>query len=307
MSLLELSRINLNLLVCLQVLLETRSVTLTAERLNLSQSAVSKMLARLRELCSDPLFTRTAHGLLPTERALIMQEQLHPLLEGLWDIVQPHTFQPAECQRHFHIALPESITQNFFQQSLNQILTQAPGVKLNIKNFARSDMAQLTNGQMDILVLPDDLDCGQDRIAGLHSSALHPNTLVCLVRNNHPCLKEPWNLQTWLNLRHVGMEDLISNSSIVDQTLHKLQLKREIVVAVNDFHSATGVCENSELALVCTRPWADYASRHYDVTILPVPITLPQVSYEVYWHQRHHQDPAHQWLRSFICRPALYP
>ncbi|WP_281648932.1 LysR family transcriptional regulator [Parendozoicomonas sp. Alg238-R29] len=302
MSLRELSRINLNLLVCLQALLEERSVTQAAARLSLSQSAVSKSLSRLREICGDPLFTRTAHGLIPTPRALALKDDLRPMLDGLWNIVQPQSFEPALCQRYFRVALPETTNQLIFQKSLNNILSQAPLAKIKIKNLSLSDIQQLSAGNLDLVVLPSDLDCGQKRISGLYCRSLYANQLVCLVREDHPCLKQVWNQQAWLTLRHVGMGSVTDKFSIIDRTLNQLKLKRNIVVAVDDFHNATGVCENTDLLLICTQQWAEYAMSRYKVAMLPVPLNIDPITHELYWHQRHQQDPAHQWLRSFFIR-----
>ena len=300
MSLQELSRINLNLLVCLQALLEEKSVTAAANRLNLSQSAVSKSLARLRQITGDPLFTRTAHGLIPTTRALSLQHELGPVLDNLWNIVQPQEFDPAHCQRHFHIALPETANQAVFQKSLSTIFQQAPEIKIEIKNLTLKDISLLPTGGKDLVILPNDLDCGQARLSGLYCQTLYENTLVCLVRREHPCLKEEWNLESWLGMKHVGMGSLNDSGSIVDQTLIHHGKAREIMVAVDDFHNATGVCESSDLALICTSLWAEYAMSRYQVAMLPVPLNIAPIAYEMYWHERHNQEPAHKWLRSFF-------
>ena len=300
MPLQELSRINLNLLVCLQALLEEKSVTSAAHKLNLSQSAMSKSLSRLRQITGDPLFTRTAHGLIPTPRALELQRELGPALENIWNIVQPQAFNPAQCQRHFHIALPETANQLLFQKSLNTILEQAPEIKIQIRNLTRNDISLLPTGKQDLVILPHDLDCGQHRISGLYCRSLYENTLVCLVRENHPCLQKEWGLESWLNMKHVGMGSINESISIVDKTLAGMKKARNIVIAVDDFHNATGICESTDLALVCTTLWAEYATSRYKVAMLPVPLDITPVTHELYWHERHHQDPAHRWLRSFF-------
>ncbi|WP_062260132.1 LysR family transcriptional regulator [Endozoicomonas arenosclerae] len=296
----ELSRINLNLLVCLQALLEERSVTRASERLNLSQSAVSKSLSRLRELTGDPLFTRTAHGLMPTSRALTIQEQLKPILDELWKVVQPQVFDPLDCDRHFSIALPETANHLKFQNSLAEILQSAPKVKIKLMNLTLKSLEELAAGKVDLVALPDDLDCGQHRISGLHRKRLYKDKLVCLVRENHPCLKRPWTLEACLALGHIGIGAVTDRVSITDQTLAKLGLDRDIAVAVGDFHSATQVCESTDLMFVSLGNWAAYAEGLYRVVSLPMPIEVEPIAYDLYWHEMHHQDLAHQWLRSYF-------
>ena len=300
MSLLELSRINLNLLVCLQALLEERSVTRAAERLSLSQSAVSKSLSRLREITGDELFTRTAHGLLPTARALGLQNQLQPLLGELWSIVQPPNFDPATCDRYFRIALPETANQLIFQKSLSGILKQAPNIKVKINHLKIDDLTKLAAGDLDLVVIPHDLDCGQSRLPGLHCRSLHGDKLVCMVRKDHPCLQKQWNLKSWLEMGHISIGSVTDNLSIVDRTLEQQGLRRNILIAVDDFHSATGICDSTDLAFVSSEQWGDYARPRYQVEVLPLPINIEPITYELYWHQRHHKDGANQWLRSFF-------
>ena len=305
MSLLELSRINLNLLVCLQALLEEQSVSRAAERLCLSQSAVSKNLSRLRQITGDPLFTRSAHGLIPTPRAEALHTELGLSLENLWKLIQPADFDPARCERHFRISLPETANQLIFQRSLGSIIRQAPEVKIKIQNLRLNDVSQLATGELDTVILPDDLDCGQHRIPGLYSKKLHQDKLTCLVRTDHPCLDEPWSCTTWLKMGQISIGTVTNNLSIIDQTLAQLGLSRNIVIAVDDFHSATGICESSDLVFVSSAGWAEYAKPRYNVTSLPLPLEVEPITYELYWHQRHHQDPAHCWLRSFLTRTEV--
>ncbi|MRI31399.1 hypothetical protein EOPP23_00150 [Endozoicomonas sp. OPT23] len=304
MSLLELSRINLNLLVCLQALLEERSVTKAADRLSLSQSAVSKSLSKLRQITGDELFTRTAHGLTPTVRALSLQKQLRPVMDELWNIIQPESFDPASCDRYFRIALPETANQLIFQQSLAEILAQAPGIKIKISNLTMNDLNSLAAGDFDLVVLPHDLECGQQRLSGLHCRSLHTDELVCLVRDGHPCLEQEWNLDQWISQGHISIGSVTVTQSIIDQTLEKRGLRRNMTIAVDDFHSATGVCESSDLVFVSSGQWGRYAKPRYRVQVLPMPFEIEPITYELYWHQRHHTDLANQWLRSFFIGQA---
>ena len=108
MNLDNLAKIDLNLLVILQILLEEESVTRAANRLHLSQSALSKSLNRLRDTLGDPLFLRTAHGLKPTAHALQLKSQLPTILQGLYQISQAPSFTPATSHRQFSFAMLES-------------------------------------------------------------------------------------------------------------------------------------------------------------------------------------------------------
>ena len=110
----KLARIDLNLLVTLQVLIEERNVTRAAERLFITQPAMSRTLSRLRDLFDDPLFTRAARGLIPTPRTEELAELLPDLLASVGQLVTPQSFDPATCEQSFRIAVVEQFGQSLF-------------------------------------------------------------------------------------------------------------------------------------------------------------------------------------------------
>ena len=130
MNIEQLGRIDLNLLVCLNVLIEERNVTRAASRLCLTQSAVSKSLAKLRTQFDDPLFYRSAHGLNPTPRALFLKPKLEALIYHLESITQPDSFDPKTSDRRFHISLVESVYPLILPHFLPKLFQESPGIKL---------------------------------------------------------------------------------------------------------------------------------------------------------------------------------
>ena len=304
MPLHQLSRINLNLLICLQALLEEQSVSRAARRLCVSQSAVSKHLGQLRQITKDPLFTRTAHGLNPTPRALKIHEELGPLLKKLLRVVEPEEFNPATCSNYFHIALPEPVAHLFFKWCLPSILHAAPNIKIKVQTLTLDVLHNLSSGKVDFALIPHDIDCAQNQIAGLHCQRLHQDNLVCLIRNHHPCLDKEWNIDAWLKLNHISIGSVTRGSPTVDNALVKRDRERQIVVAAENFHSATSICESTDLALVAPNLWALYAREKYEVSALPIPLSMEPVTYELYWHDRNHQSKAHQWLRRYSLKQA---
>ena len=304
MSLLELSRINLKLLISLQALLEEQSVSRAAQRLCLSQSALSKNLSQLRELTGDPLFTRTAHGLMPTTRATQLQKELSPLLDGLWRVIQPKIFDPSTCERSFNISLPETASQLLFRHTMSSVMEDAPRITIKINNLSQDNVIDLASGKQDMVLLPDDLDFGQAKVAGLHSCPLYEDMLVCLVRNQHPCLQDEWNLDSWLKLKHIGIGSINHHPLALDKVLAGMIRQRKVVIAMEDFYSATGLCENTDLAITPPSLWARYAQERFQVKYLPIPLPLKPVRYVLYWHKRNHHDLAHQWLRKVLIQSA---
>ena len=153
----NLAKVDLNLLVILQILLEEESVTRAAGRLHLSQSALSKSLNRLRDTLDDPLFLRTAHGLKPTTHALQLKEQLPTLLQGLYQITLPPEFEPAASQRHFSFSMIESAYETLLPSYIGPLLKQAPQIILDIYGWTEKSTQDLQQGQIDFAITARDL------------------------------------------------------------------------------------------------------------------------------------------------------
>ena len=139
----QLGRIDLNLLIILQVLLEERNGSRAARRLHLSQSAVSKALGRLRETFDDPLFVRSAYGLEPTARALTLQQQLQPILLSLDNLIQPPDFDPANTEREFVIASMDSAFTLFAPLYLSELKRQAPRIRLRYEEWTENSLTEM--------------------------------------------------------------------------------------------------------------------------------------------------------------------
>ena len=300
MFLQQLSRINLNLLVCLQALLEEQSVSKAALRLSLSQSAVSKNLAQLRELLGDPLFTRTSHGLQPTHYSEQLKPELIRALDQLWQLVQPSTFDPHTCDRSFRVSFPETAGQMFIPNLIPTLLTEAPRIRLILQMLKMNSLERLVRGELELALVPHDLDLGQDKLAGLHRSELYRGELVCLVRNGHPVIKQDWTLNAYLNANHLNIGSLHNGPRVVTDELERLGKQRRVCTAVDDFLTATVICESTDLIFTTSRSWADYACKRHKVHCLPMPFTTDPITYYLYWHQRSHLDAGHQWLRLLI-------
>lgn len=300
MFLQQLSRINLNLLVCFQALLEEQSVSRAAARLHLSQSAVSKNLAQLRGLLGDPLFTRTSHGLQPTHFSEQIQPDLTRVLDQLWQIVQPSTFTPECCDREFRVAFPETAGQMFIPGLMPALLKEAPDVRLSLNALKMDSVDRLVQGELELALIPHDLDLGQERVAGLHRSELYQGEVVCLVRAGHPVLQREWNLEAYLNEAHINIGSLHTGPLIVVDELEKLGSHRKVSAAVDDFLTATVICESTDLVFTTSRSWANYACQRHKVVACPMPLVVAPIVYHLYWHQRSHSDSAHRWLRELI-------
>ena len=152
MNLQKLSRLDLNLLVSLQALLEEKSVTRAAERLFITQPAMSRVLQRLRHQLDDPLFTRTGNELVPTPKARNLQARLPRLLDGILEMVSEGEFDPATYVGEITIAVPEFVAISLISELTKVVVEQAPGVVLSISSETDSVEGELAEGNLDFAI-----------------------------------------------------------------------------------------------------------------------------------------------------------
>lgn len=152
MDIRELGRFDLNLLVAFQAILEERSVSRAAERLFITQSAMSKTLGRLRELFDDPLFTRTASGMHPTPRAEQIAAFLPGVLHGVEKIVQPMLFDPLSYQGEFSLSIPEYVAAWALPLLFKRLTASAPGMRVNTITHDDQYLDMLAAGELDFVV-----------------------------------------------------------------------------------------------------------------------------------------------------------
>ena len=302
----QLGRIDLNLLIILQVLLEERNGSKAARRLHLSQSAVSKALGRLRETFNDPLFIRSAYGLEPTGRALALQQQLQPILLSLDNLIQPPEFDPANSDREFVIASMDSAFTLFAPLYLSELKRQAPRLRLRYEEWTENSLTEMSQGQVDIAFTVRenciDSDYRLDTLPGsICQRLLAIDGLTCLVQQHHPALQEPrWDLDHYLSYPHVQTYCEGRDRWMLDHKLAEHDLYRRIEASVPSFEAALRMGMHSDMIVTLSKLYARHATQVYPLLQLPLPIELDSISHLLIWHQRHEEDPGHRWLRETL-------
>lgn len=303
MDMSHLARVNINLLVTLQTLLKERSASAAASSMNLSQSSISKNLAQLRHLFKDPLFHRGPHGLIPTQLTLEIEPKLSQALFALDKLFAPDEFDLKQHKAKLKVSMPESAFEFLLAPIITQIIDEAPHIQLDSWFKDTLSLEHLSQGVLDFVVLPQDL--GQTPKLGnqLITEELYRDELVCLLRKEHPTLKPDaikWNQNSYLDYRHIHVRDNELGAPVFDQTLAERGLERDIAIQVPDFHSATTLCQNSDLIFTTSTNWADYACQKFDLVCLPMPCATLPVVYSLIWHQRSESDPAHLWFKQIL-------
>ena len=295
----ELRRYDLNLLVHLHVLLEECSVSRAARHLNLSQSAISRSLQRLREHFQDELFIRRPHGLQPTARALALQSDLATLLKQLSLLVHPAAFDPAQCKRHFTLSAMDHIAVQLIPDLLAWLRQVAPQVRLGLHPWNNDSIRDMASGRLDLAIN----FVAQDR-PDLYQRTLCPATPVGMVSHDHPLASQTaLTMAELLSVPHVKV-DIAEFSEIgrFDRELARKGLSRTIILETSDIQLGLEVAASNQALMIGTREMSKVLARRHNLVLLELPegVTFMQLNYLLTWHRLQHQDPAQCWFRQVI-------
>lgn len=305
MNLEKLVRLDLNLLICLKVLIEELNVTRAAHRLCLSQSAVSKSLAKLRTQFYDPLFVRNAHGLTPTPKALFLKPKLESLIHQLEQITQPEEFAPETSSYRFQIAAVESVYPLILPHFLPAIFSQAPGVTISTHAWSDTTFKMLQRGELDLGITGKDIDINDAKLTmyppnDICEAEIYRDNQMCLMRNDHPVLQQPWNLDSYLAHRHVQVRCDGNERWLLDYRLADIGKERDIAIMVPDFNSAASLCSYTDFIFTAPSHFVKLASEQLNLTVRPLPMEFPPMAYTLFWHRDRENDLALTWLRQII-------
>ena len=291
MSQTHLAGINLNLLVALDALLRTQSVTLAAGQLGVTQSAASRSLAQLRGLFDDPILVRQGSRMVPTPRADALVGPLRDALDRLGGVLEAGVpFDPATTTRRFRLAAPDVIAPMLL-----------PRIGLSWPTGAGIDIAPLRTGSVfgDLETGVHDLALGPavDR-SGLACELLTELPFAVAMRQGHPASRD-LDLDTYTACRHVLVNPLDSEGdrSVVGRSLAELGRSRSVAVRVPSFLAAPWALLQSDYLLTAPLHFlTDLASR-LPLTVVGPPLELPSFRIHALWHRRWEAEPGHVWLR----------
>jgi DNA-binding transcriptional LysR family regulator len=295
----DLARIDLNLLVALRALLAERSVTRAAARLGLSQPAASRALSRLRETFGDPLLVRTRDGLVPTPRAAALEAPLARLLDDVRDLVRRPEFDPATARGRFALAAVDYVDAVLLPALAEALRARAPGIDLVSLPSPRDPataLAALAEGRWDLQVMRFDGDAP----AGIYRRRLFGDDLVCMLRRDHPALRDGLTAETFAALDHVLITVTDDRPGPVDEALAARGLARRIAVRVPHFLAAPLVAARTDAVLTMPRLLAGMFADWLPVALAEPPLPLAGFEIVQLWHERRHGDPAHAWLRALV-------
>ncbi|KAF1004278.1 MAG: Nodulation protein D 2 [Luteibacter sp.] len=304
--------IDLNLLTALDALLAEGSVTRAAHRLNLSASAMSRTLTRLREATGDPLLVRAGRGLVPTPHAMALRDRVHALSRDVHTVLSPATdsVDMASLERTFFLRANEAFIAFFSVPLLRTIAETAPHVRLRFMPKPDKDATPLREGRLDL-----EIGVVESPLPEMRAQPLFEDALVGVVRDDHPLAAERRpSAERFVSFGHVVASPKGEMSLTVDDALSARGLKRDVRVVVPGFPDALRIARHTDLIATVPRSCLGHAlttgeSPSAGLVTFEIPVDTPRFTISAIWHPRMDADQAHRWLRDVVmslCRQA-YP
>ena len=286
---------DLNLLVTLDVLLAEGSVARAARRLQLSPSAMSRALARLRDTTGDPLLVRAGRGLVPTPRALELRERVHQLVQDGQAVLRPVAMLDLRKLVHtFTLRAREGFVESFGPDLLARVAREAPGVRLRFVQKPDKDSTLLREGAVDL----ETGVVGKTTGPEMRTQALFRDRTIGVVRAGHPLTRAKITPSRYAAGRHIGVSRRGLDRGPIDEALKALALEREIATTVASFSTALALARTTDL--IASVPERHTETLRTGMFSFPLPVATPEVTISLLWHPRLDADPAHRWLRACV-------
>jgi DNA-binding transcriptional LysR family regulator len=289
-----MARFELEWLAIFDEVYKTRHVSRAAERLDLAQATVSIALGKLRKKFNDPLFTRTARGMLPTPFADALIADVRSTLSAMDKALNRRlAFDPKSTTREFHIACTDISEVVLIPMLLNRLHREAPGVTLQVSRISAAIADELTAGTVDLAVgfMPD-LE------TGFHQQVLFNQNRVAIVARAHPRVGRKLTKAAFCSAGHVTVASSGTGHAVVDRALAQKKIERRIVATVPSFLAVGAIVARTELIAIVPRILGRALAAREKLRILELPVDLPGYSVKQHWHERFHADPANLWLRN---------
>ncbi len=308
----NLAKVDLNLLVYLDVLLREGSVTKAANQLSITQPAMSNGLKRLRDLFKDPLLVRTSAGMTPTKRALELKPVIRRVLNELESNIQPEVeFDPAVSSRTFRIMTSDYAESTLLLGLISKLTVLAPSITLDLITPSDVTFHDVEHGKVDMAinrfeVLP----------SSFHQKVIWHDTFSCVMESDHP-IAQQFTLDNYLSSQHiwvsktgfgvgVGIDPTeVQKLGWVDEQLSKIDKQRDIRVFTRHYNAALQIAKTQNLIVTLPSKVAKILENDPTVQILPPPFEIPPIDLKMAWSALLHHDAGHIWLRNLISEVAL--
>lgn len=302
--------LDLNLLRVFDAVMTEQNLTRAANRLAMTQPAVSNAVKRLREALGDELLIRTAHGVKPTARADSLWPAVRRALAELEEAVAPRSFELAKAHATFRMAMADATAALLLPRLVRLIENEAPGIDIR--------MVPLTTREPRPLLLRGDIDLAIGFFPGvvaqmqgatetpIRHERLYSGQYVCVMRNDHPLAKEATlTVDAYCQADHLLVSFSGRARGLVDDALLSLNRERRILLTVNQFFTAGKVVAASDLLMVLPRHLIAATGMTTALIAKELPFTMPDVHIDMLWHERDARSPGHRWLREQLVNAGV--
>jgi DNA-binding transcriptional LysR family regulator len=309
--------LDLNLLRVFDAVMEERSVLRASQKINLSQSAVSHSLARLREMLDDELFIRTTTGMQPTARAMAMAGMIRNALKSLEAAIELPKFEPATTSRKFTIAANDFTTMVLASRLLNVLRTEAPYVDLAIKPVTRIDLAeQIDLGRIDAAIgtfqaapsrFKSDLLFEYDDVLITHASQ-QLGVVTTEILSRIPIIvvsfadEQEGTVEGFISERGLARRSEMYDRAAFERAMSASKQASRIAISLPHFLALPGFLDGPGIAAIIPRPLADAFARNIPIAIHELPYPTARLEVRLLWHERHEGDAAQDWLHDVMMR-----
>lgn len=295
----QLAGLDLNLLIVLEAVLEEQNVANASRRVNLSPSATSHALARLRDTLGDPLLVKSGRKLVRTPRGDALLPRVKRALAEVEDVFRSKPFDAHSLARAFRIATTDHVP-FVLLPALDAILeAEAPNVDVFCVSPGPPKLSRVRTGEVDCAI----------RLSGIPSDeftrlALFEDELVAVVRKGHPAGCGPWALEEFAALQHVLVSPDGTAHGVVDRLLEPHGLRRRISRLLPTFCEAAHLVAVTDAVAMLPRRLVDVLGPKFGLVRAQTALVLPAFTISLIWHQRTDADPEHQWFRRALARAA---
>lgn len=290
----NLRSVDLNLLVVFEAVIRERSVSGAARQLGMTPSAVSHALGRLRLLLNDELMKRTPRGFEPTRRAIELAAQVGDGLKTIESAIEDLSrFDARHSARAFTLLVSDYVGGFLLPPLCERLRTEAPQIKLLVEHLP-THPSQADSSDLHVRVgwMPHPHEYRRER--------LFEDSFVVVMRPDHPHAARPMTLDTYVSLSHLKLSAATIGTMMIDDSLAKRGLTRNIVVTVSNWFEVASIVERTDLVAVMPRQWASIDRRLASLAQHPLPLDDVRFTVDQCWHPRNETDPGHRWLRGLV-------
>ena len=310
----QFRHLDLNLLRVFDEVMNERSLTRAADKLSITQPAVSNAMRRLREALGDELLLRSGQGVEPTPLANALWPAVRESLQRLQQTFAPERFDAANATQAFVIAMADATAATLLPHLTHILETEAPGVSIRVQPLTTRDpravldeeMADLAVGYFPFVLAEMTARAQDGALVDFESRRLYDGEYLCVMRKGHPLSESLLTLDQYCEARHMLVSFSGQPFGFLDEALASIGRKRRVVLTVNQYFTAARVVAKTDLVTVLPRHFVSATGIADQLAFCPLPLRVESVHVDALWSSRSGHIPASalQWLLHALDRSA---